>query len=74
MTKLRDDKYLIALGKRVRELRIEKGYSTYVFEVKSNVSRSQLQRIETGRGNCTVSTLKAVADTLEVSVSELMDF
>lgn len=74
MTKIRNDQYLIDLGERVRSLRVERGISTYVFEAKSNISRSQLQRIESGKGNCTVSTLKAVADALEIPVKDLMDF
>ncbi len=74
MTKIRDDKYLKALGKRIRALREEKNLSTYELSYTSNVSRSQINAIERGQINTTISTLKAIADALEMKVSQLLDF
>ena len=74
MTKIRDDKYLTALGKRLREVRKEKNISTYDLSYESNVSRSQINAIERGDINTTISTLKALASALDIELKELFDF
>ncbi len=74
MTKIRDDKYLKALGKRIRTLREEKKLSTYELSYTSNVSRSQINAIERGQINTTISTLKAIAEAFEMKVNQLLDF
>ena len=74
MTKIRDDKYLTALGKRLREVRKEKNISTYDLSYESNVSRSQINAIERGDINTTISTLKALASALDMELKELFDF
>ena len=74
MTKIRDDKYLKALGKRIRTLREEKKLSTYELSYTSNVSRSQINAIERGQINTTISTLKALAEALEMKLNQLLDF
>lgn len=74
MTKIRDDKYLKSLGKRLRTLRVQKDHSTYELSYISNVSRSQINAIERGQINTTICTLKALADALEMKVTELLDF
>lgn len=74
MTKIRDDKYLKALGKRIRTLRLQKELSTYELSYTSNVSRSQINAIERGQINTTICTLKALTDALEIKVAELLDF
>ncbi|MEO9512310.1 MAG: helix-turn-helix transcriptional regulator [Flavobacteriaceae bacterium] len=74
MTKIRDEKYLKALGSRIRHIRTERKISTYDLSYESNVSRSQINSIERGDINTTICTLKAIADALELKVSELMDF
>ena len=74
MTKIRDDKYLKALGKRIRTIRLQKELSTYELSYTSNVSRSQINAIERGQINTTICTLKALADALEMNLTELLDF
>lgn len=74
MTKIRDDIYLKALGKRLRTLREAKKLSTYELSYTSNVSRSQINAIERGQINTTISTVKALADALEIPLAELLDF
>jgi transcriptional regulator with XRE-family HTH domain len=74
MTKIRDVKYLKALGNRIREIRTEKNISTYDLSYESSVSRSQINSIERGNINTTICTLKAIADALEIKVKDLVDF
>ncbi|MFS4454516.1 helix-turn-helix domain-containing protein [Maribacter sp. 2304DJ31-5] len=74
MTKIRDEKYLKALGKRLRRIRTEKDISTYDLSYESNVSRSQINAIERGDINTTICTLKALADALGLEVKDLVDF
>jgi transcriptional regulator with XRE-family HTH domain len=74
MGNLRDEKYLKKLGKRVKQLRIEKGISTYQLSYDSDVPRSQISLIEKGGVNTTVSTLRAICTGLGVTMLELFDF
>lgn len=74
MTKIRDEKYLKALGKRLKRIRKEKDISTYDLSYESNVSRSQINAIERGDINTTICTLKALADALGLEVKDLLDF
>ena len=73
MTKIRDEKYLEALGNKIRHIRTTKNISTYDLSYESSVSRSQINAIEKGDINTTISTLKALADALEVKVKDLVD-
>ncbi|GAB4516632.1 MAG: hypothetical protein Tsb004_26480 [Allomuricauda sp.] len=74
MTKIRDEKYLKALGKKIKEVRKEKGISTYDLSYESNISRSQINSIEKGNINTSICTLKALADAMGLKVKDLIDF
>lgn len=74
MTKIRDEKYLKALGKKIKEVRKEKGISTYDLSYESNISRSQINSIEKGNINTSICTLKALANAMGLKVKDLIDF
>lgn len=74
MGKTRDEVYIRAFGDRIRKLRISKNWSQYDLAAETGIDRSQLGKIERGEYNPTISTLKVLADTFGVSVSDLMDF
>ncbi|RUA16555.1 transcriptional regulator [Flagellimonas taeanensis] len=74
MTKIRDEKYLKALGKKIKDIRKQKGISTYDLSYESNISRSQINSIEKGDINTSICTLKAIADALGLKVKDLVDF
>ena len=74
MTKIRDKKYLKALGNKIKDLRIKRNISVYDLSYESSVSRSQINSIEKGDINTTICTIKAIADALEVDVKDLVDF
>lgn len=73
MTKIRDDKYLKSLGKKVKKLRKAKDISTYQLSYDTDISRSQINSIEEGSINPTICTLKALSVGLGVKLSELVE-
>lgn len=74
MGKVRDEKLIKKLGKRIKQIRTEKGLSTYQLSYDSDIPRSQISAIESGQVNPTISTLKAICTGLEISLKELFDF
>lgn len=65
------DKDCIALGKRLKQIRIEKGYKRAEdFALSNGISRSQYDRYEKG-GNITFVTLCRVLRRLDVTLEEL---
>lgn len=69
-----DQEGLELLAKRLKEIRAEKGLSQEELAYRSEITLSQIARIETVRINPTVSTIFKIARTLEVSLSEIFNF
>jgi transcriptional regulator with XRE-family HTH domain len=71
----RDDLFLKNIGLRIRQLRIQKGMSqeNLAFECEY-ADFSQINRIELGKVNFSISYLKLIAEKLEVPVTELLNF
>ena len=65
--------YLQKFAKHLKKLRKEKGYTQEDLESET-VSRSMVSLIEIVKTDLTISTAKAIADSLEISVKELFDF
>ncbi len=63
-----------AFGKHLRKLRKERNLSQEQLAYDANIPISQIGRIERGEINTTLSTLYNLANTLEVSLSQLLDF
>ncbi len=59
------------LGQNIKRIRIERGMTQVELGYACDLEKSSINRIEAGRTNATVNTLKTVADALEVSVEEL---
>jgi transcriptional regulator with XRE-family HTH domain len=74
VTKIRNQKAITELGKKIKSLRKEKGLSIYALANLADIERSQIMRIEDGTTNTTVSTLLAIAAALEVKPKELFEF
>jgi transcriptional regulator with XRE-family HTH domain len=62
------------LAIQLKKARISKDYTIRQLAFESGVSRSQIDRIEAARINPTVSTVFAIARTLEIPLSELFQF
>jgi transcriptional regulator with XRE-family HTH domain len=69
-----DQEGLQLLAKRLKEIRSEKSLSQEELAYRSEITLSQIARIETVRINPTVSTIFKIARTLEVPLSELFNF
>lgn len=71
-----DEKYFIALGKRVADLIEKKGYrSPYAFWLEhgdDGLSRSSLNYLINGRIDPKLSTLRRVAEGLGIKVEDLL--
>lgn len=59
-------------SERVKEKRLEKGWTQAVFAEKSGVPQSTISAIETGVRKPTFETIKMIADGLGCSVDDLM--
>jgi len=59
-------------GLRVRELRKAKGFSQEAFAAECGLDRTYMGGIERGERNVALRNIKRIADTLGVSLSELM--
>lgn len=60
------------IAKRIRETRIKKGYTLDDFASKTKISKTTLQRYETGYTTIKSNRLVIIADALDVSPAFLM--
>jgi transcriptional regulator with XRE-family HTH domain len=70
----RDDKVIKRFGKRVRAIRLTKGISQEQLALKSGLEYSQINRIELGKVNTSISHLFLLAKHLGISPTELLYF
>ena len=57
-------------GARLKKIRLEKKLSIREVELRGDIDRSILSKIENGSRNCTIYTLKKIADAMEVDLTE----
>lgn len=74
MIGVKDDKYLKEFGKFIKKLREKHGLSQEELSYQSDVSISQITRIEHGKINPTLCTIKSLAKGLKIKTAELFDF
>jgi len=61
-------------GERVRELRLAKGLSQEELAFRADIHRTYLSGVERGIRNPALRNIEAIADSLGVSLSELLSF
>lgn len=63
------------VGKRIKEVRLQKGISQadLVGKMQGEIDPTNISRIESGRTNPTVFTLFRLAEALEVDAKELLE-
>ena len=59
------------IGQKIRLYRIHKGMSQEDLAVKCDNHKTQIARIEQGKRNCGIFTLKSICDNLEIKLSDL---
>jgi len=62
------------LAARLKELRRRQGYSQETFAKKVELDRTYIAGIEAGKRNVSIVNLEKIANGLEISISELLDF
>lgn len=62
-----------ALGRRIRELRQQKGWSQSAFASMCGIDPSYVSRVERGEMNLPCSALRIIASTLDMSVFSLLE-
>jgi transcriptional regulator with XRE-family HTH domain len=60
------------LGATVRRLRLARGWSQDVLSDRSGLHRAHIGEIERGETNVTLQTLKTLADSLNVRMTDLL--
>lgn len=61
-------------GKRVRELRLEQGYSQEGFAFACGLHRTYIGCIERGEKNVTIVNIEKISKTLKVEIAELFTY
>ncbi len=69
---INDDSRASRIGKRVRELRIRRGFSVTELADRSGMKRPNLSRLEYGRHIPSLETIERLASALEAPVAELI--
>lgn len=62
------------VGKRIKELRAELGFSQEKLALKAGIDRTYLAGIETGKRNVTIVSLEKITIALGVTLKEFFDF
>jgi transcriptional regulator with XRE-family HTH domain len=66
-----EQEVLEQIGKRLKEIRINKGYISYEdFALEHGIARMQYWRLETGKSNPTIKTLYKVLEIHQISLQE----
>ena len=59
------------LGKRIQEIRREKGLSQEKFALQINMDRTYYASVESGKRNISIVNIKKIADGFDMSLSDL---
>lgn len=60
----------LKIGKRIREIRVEKGYSQEKLALLSELDRTYIPSIENGKRNISIVVLNRITDALEIQLSD----
>jgi XRE family aerobic/anaerobic benzoate catabolism transcriptional regulator len=69
---LADSLFLTALGKRVREIREQRGLARKVLSQQASISERYIAQLEAGEGNISILLLRHVAQALGVSLTDVL--
>ena len=70
----RHNQFIVALGNKIREVRQSKGLSQQALANLSDLELSQINRIELGIINTSVSHIAAISEALDIEPKTLFDF
>lgn len=72
MANNRDEKILKEFGENLKRLREEKGLTTREFADIADIAYSQVWKLESGKGDPSLTTLLAIQKTLGVALEALV--
>jgi XRE family transcriptional regulator, regulator of sulfur utilization len=67
------DPYLVALGKTIQALRVEKGMSQEKLAHAAGIYRNYVGMIERAETNVTIGALRKICGVLEIELSKLLE-
>ena len=65
-----DPKFLASLGARIKEIRVKKNMTQNDLAIHCNFDKASMSRIESGKTNITVLTLRKIGKALDVEMTE----
>jgi len=72
LSRNRQDRTLVALGKAIKRTRLAQEISQEKLALMAEVDRSYVGRVERGDNNVAILTLLKLANALDISLSKLM--
>lgn len=69
-----NQEFCVAFGAQVRKLRVKNGVSMRQFAAKLNMEYNHVYLIEKGKVNTSITMVQAIAQELDVPISELFNF
>jgi len=67
------EKLNLKIGKKIRSLRVEKGYSQEKLAEMSNLHRNYIGMVERGEKNITVEKLSQILDSLNLTLEKFFE-
>jgi transcriptional regulator with XRE-family HTH domain len=67
-----DEEYLIKLGKKIKEIQLSNNISQVELANNCDFEKSNMNRIEAGRANTTIITLRKIATALNIKVEDII--
>ncbi len=68
-----DEEYLIKLGRKIKKIRLSNNISQVELANNCDFEKSNMNRIEAGRANTTIVTLRKIANALDIKVVDLIN-
>jgi transcriptional regulator with XRE-family HTH domain len=65
-----DPKFLASLGSRIKKIRLEKDMTQNELSIQCDFEKASMSRIESGKTNVTVLTLRKISKALDVEMIE----
>jgi len=65
-----DPKFLNNLGARIKELRIKKNLTQIDLAAQCNFEKASMSRIESGKTNITILTLRKISNAMDIEIIE----
>ena len=62
----------VRFGERLRNIRLELGYSQEELSFKAGLHRTYISSVERGKRNISLTNIKKLADALELKMKDLM--